>query len=141
MVFTKTFLIHRKTHYIFHLNRFVTDFKEKSELLNSFCNNQCSLVDTNISLPSIIYFSEHRLSKINFTADDICKIIRLFEPNKVHNHDKITLHKKWSFPLRISTVNVTKSEVSCGFGHLYWRNSKWKTSFFVPCQNSCTENI
>ena len=24
--------------------------------------------------------------------------------------------------LRISTVNVTKSAVSCGFGHIYWRN-------------------
>ena len=28
--------------------------------------------------------------------------------------------KKWSFPLRISSVNVTKSTVSCGFGHIYW---------------------
>ena len=33
----------------------------------------------------------------------------------------ITLHKKWSFPLRISSVNVTKSAVSCGSGHIYWR--------------------
>ena len=32
------------------------------------------------------------------------------------------LHKKWSFPLRMSSVNVTKSAVSCGFGHIYWRN-------------------
>ena len=31
------------------------------------------------------------------------------------------LHKKWSFPLRISPVNRTKSAVSCGFGHIYWR--------------------
>ena len=22
---------------------------------------------------------------------------------------------------------------SCGFGHIYWRNPKWKTSFFVQC--------
>ena len=29
------------------------------------------------------------------------------------------LHKKWSFPLKISSVNVTKSR---GFGHIYWRN-------------------
>ena len=29
---------------------------------------------------------------------------------------KVSLHKKWSFPLRISSVNVTKSSVSCGFG-------------------------
>ena len=34
----------------------------------------------------------------------------------------MTLHKKWHFPLRISSVNVTKSAVSCGFGHIYWRN-------------------
>ena len=26
----------------------------------------------------------------------------------------ISLHKKWSFPLRISSVNVTKSAVFCG---------------------------
>ena len=27
--------------------------------------------------------------------------------------------KTSSFPLRISSVNVTKSAVSCGFGHIY----------------------
>ena len=36
-----------------------------------------------------------------------------------HKH---TLHKKWSFPLGISSVNVTKSAGNCGFGHTYWRN-------------------
>ena len=41
------------------------------------------------------------------------------------------MHKKWSFPLRISSVNVTKSAVSCEFGHIYWGSPKWKTSFFV----------
>ena len=40
----------------------------------------------------------------------------------LHNIQFNTLHKKWSFPLRISSVNVTKSAVSCGFGHIYWRN-------------------
>ena len=32
-----------------------------------------------------------------------------------------TLRKNWSFPSRISSVNVTKS-TACGFGHIYWRN-------------------
>ena len=41
-----------------------------------------------------------------------------------------TLHKKWTFPLRIFSVNVTKSAVCCGFGHIYWRNPDWETSFF-----------
>ena len=29
------------------------------------------------------------------------------------------LHKKSIFSLRISSVNVTKSAVFCGFGHIY----------------------
>ena len=33
-----------------------------------------------------------------------------------------TIHKKWSFPLRISPINVTKSPGNCGFGHIYCRN-------------------
>ena len=41
-----------------------------------------------------------------------------------------TLHKKRSFLLRISLVNVTKSAGKCGFGHIYWRNLSWKTFFF-----------
>ena len=32
----------------------------------------------------------------------------------------LTLHKKWSFPLRISSVNVTKSAGDCGLGYIYW---------------------
>ena len=30
--------------------------------------------------------------------------------------------QKWSFPLRISSVNMSKSTVSCGFGHIHWKN-------------------
>ena len=39
--------------------------------------------------------------------------------NKVKANVSITLHKKWSYQLRISSVNVTKSAVSYGFGHIY----------------------
>ena len=45
----------------------------------------------------------------------------------------ITAQEKRSFLLRFSSLNVTKSVFSCGFGHIYWRNSLWKTSFFVQC--------
>ena len=33
----------------------------------------------------------------------------------------IILHKKWSLPLRISSVNVTKFAGNCGFEHIYRR--------------------
>ena len=39
--------------------------------------------------------------------------------------------KKRNFPLRISSVNVTKSAGNYGFSHIYWRNSPWKISFFA----------
>ena len=45
------------------------------------------------------------------------------------------MHKKWSFPLRIYSVNVIISAGNCGFGHIYWRNPSWKTSFF--CAVTC----
>ena len=44
-----------------------------------------------------------------------------------------TTAQKWSFPLKISAVNLTKFEVSCGSGHIYWRNLHGKTSFFELC--------
>ena len=42
--------------------------------------------------------------------------------NIASNGPKLALHKKWCFTLAISSVNVTKSAVPCGFGHMYWRN-------------------
>ena len=36
-----------------------------------------------------------------------------------------SLHKNWSFQLRISSVNVTKSVGNYGFGFVYWRNLYW----------------
>ena len=44
-----------------------------------------------------------------------------------------SLHKifRIKFPLWILSENKTKSAENCGFGHTYWRNPKWKTSFFV----------
>ena len=37
----------------------------------------------------------------------------------------LTLHKEWSFLLRISFVNVNKSEVSIGFVHIDQGSSHW----------------
>ena len=52
-----------------------------------------------------------------------------------------TVHKKWSCSLRISSVNVTNSAVSCGFGHIYWRNPQWKTYFLCSAKVCNGENL
>ena len=43
----------------------------------------------------------------------------------------ISVYKKWIFSLRISSANVIKPAVSCGFGHISWRNPKLKSSYFA----------
>ena len=77
------------------------------------------------------YFYKHGPIKIQ-------RQMRQTEKNKIFKdfwrkffYSSRSFHKKQSFPLRISSVNMTKSAVSRGLGHIYWRNPQWKTSFFV----------
>ena len=46
-------------------------------------------------------------------------LIRIFSYNGRAFDFKLLLHKKWNFPLRISSVNVTKSAGNCGFGQIF----------------------
>ena len=55
---------------LFHENRFITDFKEKDELFNSFFSSQCSLLKNCSKLPiNFRYVTDKRLRTINLTAD------------------------------------------------------------------------
>ena len=36
---------------------------------------------------------------------------------------------------------MTKSAVSCGFGHIYWKNPWWTTSFFCSVCFQCFRSI
>ena len=80
-----------------------------------------------------------KMNTFNFSAYKCWKQLSRnfwFFEKFLQNSQENTLHKKWSFPLGISSVNVTT--VSCGFGHIYWRNPWRKTSFFVQwhqCQS------
>ena len=62
------------------------------------------------------YFS--KILKINLRQKLIQHLLIKQEVPK----QEVLLHKKWNFPLRISSVNVTKSAGNCGFGHIYRRN-------------------
>ena len=58
---------------------------------------------------------------------------KIFYDHKIKNY-LIALLKKWSFSLRSSSVNVTKSAANCRFSHICWRNHWWITSISVQCQ-------
>ena len=54
--------------------------------------------------------------------------------------NQLSLHKRWSFLLSASSINVTKSVGNYWFGQIYWRNPEWKVLFFVKC-STATENF
>ena len=87
----KTFLNNKKIPLIpplYHQGGFITNFKVKAELFNSFFASQCSLIKNDSKLPSYLnYKTENRLSTVNFSIDDIAKILQNLDPNKAHSHE------------------------------------------------------
>ena len=74
---------------LFHGNEYVTDFKKKAELFNSFFAKQCSLISNGSELPlNLDYTTEKCLDNLNFSYNDIEKTIQNLDPNKAHGHDK-----------------------------------------------------
>ena len=67
---------------------------------------------------------------LNFTYETFYCNVNCLDLNinlkSTHNAQKLNFFMKGSAP-----VNVTKSTISCGFGHIYWENPSWKTSFFM----------
>ena len=77
---------------LFQENRFITDFKEKAELFNSFFAKQCSLIRNDSELPtSLTFYTNNRLSTVSFSHEDVGKIIQNLNPNKAHGHDNISI--------------------------------------------------
>ena len=91
----KTFLIGKKIPCIppiFHIDKHIVDFQKKCDLFNSFFAQQCSLIDTNSTLPmDCEKVTNASLHDITFTSDDILNIVRNLDPNKAHGHDDISI--------------------------------------------------
>ena len=77
---------------LFHLNRYIVDFKEKCDLFNCFFSDQCSLIDTNSIIPSdSLKLTDNVLSNIEINVEEILNIIRTLNLNKVHGPDGISI--------------------------------------------------
>ena len=74
----KSFLNNKKIAIIppvLHNDSFVTDFKKKAELFNFYFANQCTLIDSNSTLPvNVEYLTDKHLSSFD-SEDDIMKSI------------------------------------------------------------------
>ena len=89
-------------------------------------NNLGTQNDLNISECKILRLLEPLFSRMPLVCSFPMVPVEEEEPRSLPKNECVInttlvhpLHKKISFPLRISSVNVTKSAGNCGFGHIY----------------------
>ena len=72
----------------FHEKGFATDFKEKTEVFNTFFAKQSSLINDKSLLPAALkFFKENRLSTLKFASKGMSRI----NQNKAHCNDEISI--------------------------------------------------
>ena len=89
----KSFLNNKKIPFIpplLHDYKFITNFKEKSELFNDFFAKKCPVVNKNSDL-HLVLSKKTLLPATHFASDDILKIIKTLVPNKAHGEDMISI--------------------------------------------------
>ena len=88
---------------LFHQGKYVTDFKKKAKLFNSF-SKQCSIIQNSSKLPlTLNKKTENSISSITFNRNDITTIIRSLDPNKAHGYNMISIRM-----LKISDKSICK---------------------------------
>ena len=129
----KIFLIGKKIPCIpplFHCNKYITDFKEKCELFNSFFATQCSVIDTNSTIPTnIVSLTDNSLNDIIIESSDILKVLMNLDPNKSHGPDMISIRM-----LKLCHISICKPLI------IIFKNcmnhgkfpSEWKKANVVP---------
>ena len=69
---------------LFHGDKYIVDFHEKSDIFNSFFVDQCSPIELSLR-------THRTISTCRFSKGDILQIINNFDPNKAHAHDEISI--------------------------------------------------
>ena len=138
----KTFLNNKRTPYIpplLHQDKFIIDFKDKAEMFNNFFADQCSILRNKSELPATLSKkTSESLTTIDFSNNDILKIIRNSVPNKAHGHDMISIRM-----VEICNYSICKSLKlifqSCLESGKF--PSEWKKANVVPIHKKGDKQI
>ena len=110
-------------------NKYVSDFKEKTNYFNEFFSLQCSPVVNSSVLPSKSYLTASSLESITISGSDILKTIRSVGINKAHGHDDVSVRMMeicddaFVEPLKMLFVNSVNQAVF---------PSRWKKANVIP---------
>ena len=73
-------------------DKHVTGIKTKANIFNEYFAEQCTLLKNNTVLPINQTFLTHsRLTSLDFSEEEILKIIRALNIHKAHGHDDISI--------------------------------------------------
>ena len=77
---------------IFHNNKYIVDFKEKSEIFNTFFAEQCFIIPyKSVLLSQSTLVTENSLANCHFSKKCIPRIMRNPVSNMAHGHDMISI--------------------------------------------------
>ena len=80
------------SHHFFTIINLSLTSKKKAKS-NSFFAKQCSLIDNGSTIPSLFpLITETSLSDVDFSAEDIKKIISKLNSSKAHGDNMISIH-------------------------------------------------
>ena len=135
---TPFFVEVNKHIYSFVSSRIIYSFLSLWKILNVFKNHHLirkilyginrtlNVTKNNVTKIKIFYLNLKTILR-NFSTilvtlwscERLCMVLkRLNTYLVIWLRNALTLHKKWIFPLMIFSINVTKSAVFCGFGHI-----------------------
>ena len=73
-------------------NNIVSNIKQKADYFNDFFAQQCTPLNNDSKIPDRVHRKyTYTISSVNFTNEDILKIIRSLNPNKAHGFDDISI--------------------------------------------------
>ena len=103
----KSFFCDKKTPIIPPIlinGEYITNFKAKADIFNTYFSNQCTLLNTSSVIPNVqVLPLNHRISTLHVTEDVILKHIRNLDTNKSHGIDNISAKM-----LKICDISIVK---------------------------------
>ena len=111
---------------LFHGDKCIVDFQEKSEIFNSFFADQYSPISNGSVLPSELSLqADSTLSTSYFAKEDILRRIKNLDPNKAHDYDEISIRmlKICGDSICRSLNIILKTCLRTGKFHLQWKKA------------------
>ena len=104
----------------------LTDIKTKANIFNEYFAEQCTLLKNNGVLPiNQIFLTQSRLTSLDFSEEEILKIIRALNIHKAHGHDDISIRmiKFWDKSLLKPSILLFQNPAKLSYSPDLWKRS------------------